>query len=50
LGADFVATGHYVRRDVDPQTGRYRLLKAAQGSELRPFPDASRMNYLHSGD
>ncbi len=29
LGADFVATGHYVRRDVDPQTGRYRLLKAA---------------------
>ena len=29
LGADFVATGHYVRRDLCPDTGRYRLRKAA---------------------
>lgn len=28
LGAEFMATGHYVRRDYDPGTGRYRLLKA----------------------
>ena len=25
LGADFVATGHYARVDLDPATGRYRL-------------------------
>jgi tRNA-specific 2-thiouridylase len=28
LGAEYVATGHYVQRDQDPQTGRYRLRKA----------------------
>ena len=27
LGIDTVATGHYARRDVDPSTGRQRLLK-----------------------
>jgi tRNA-specific 2-thiouridylase len=27
LGLDHVATGHYARRDVDPGTGRLRLLK-----------------------
>jgi len=27
LGIDTVATGHYARKDVDPATGRYRLLK-----------------------
>ena len=29
LGAEYVATGHYVRRDIDPKTGRYRLRKAS---------------------
>jgi tRNA-specific 2-thiouridylase len=27
LGIGTVATGHYARKDVDPETGRYRLLK-----------------------
>jgi tRNA-uridine 2-sulfurtransferase len=27
LGIDTVATGHYARKDVDPDTGRHRLLK-----------------------
>ena len=29
LGADFVATGHYARVDLDPATGRYRLKRGA---------------------
>jgi tRNA-uridine 2-sulfurtransferase len=29
LGIEHVATGHYARKDVDPGTGRYRLLKGA---------------------
>jgi tRNA-specific 2-thiouridylase len=29
LGAELIATGHYVRRDFEPTTGRYRLRKAA---------------------
>jgi tRNA-specific 2-thiouridylase len=28
LGADAVATGHYARKDIDPETGRWRLLRA----------------------
>jgi tRNA-specific 2-thiouridylase len=28
FGADFVATGHYARKDIDPATGRYRLRRA----------------------
>jgi tRNA-specific 2-thiouridylase len=28
LGADQVATGHYAQKDVDPDTGRYRLRRA----------------------
>ena len=31
LGADYVATGHYVRREQDARTGRY-VLRRAQGS------------------
>src|SRR5918993_690655 len=33
LGAEYVATGHYVRRDHDPDTGRYRLRKARDASK-----------------
>jgi tRNA-specific 2-thiouridylase len=29
LGIAHVATGHYARRDIDPETGRHRLLKGA---------------------
>jgi tRNA-specific 2-thiouridylase len=29
MGADFVATGHYARVDLDPATGRYRLKRGA---------------------
>lgn len=28
LGADYLATGHYARTDVDPHTGRRRILRA----------------------
>jgi tRNA-specific 2-thiouridylase len=28
FGADRVATGHYARKDIDPATGRHRLLRA----------------------
>ncbi len=37
LGAEFVATGHYVRRDQDPLTGRYRLRKAADPSKDQSY-------------
>ena len=33
LGADFVATGHYARVDLDPATGRYRLKRGADPGE-----------------
>ena len=29
LGIDHVATGHYARKDQDPETGRFRLLRGA---------------------
>lgn len=37
LGAEFVATGHYVRRDLDPLTGRYRLRKALDPSKDQSY-------------
>lgn len=37
LGADYVATGHYVRRDVDPATGRFRLRKAQDPSKDQSY-------------
>src|SRR3954447_9381855 len=37
LGAEFVATGHYVRKDRDPVTGRYRLRKAADPSKDQSY-------------
>src|SRR6266542_3087981 len=37
LGADYVATGHYVRRDQDPGSGRYRLRKAADPSKDQSY-------------
>ena len=37
LGAEFVATGHYARRDVDPVTGRYRLRTAADRSKDQSY-------------
>ncbi len=30
LGIEHVATGHYARKDVDPATGRHRLLQGAR--------------------
>ena len=30
LGYDYIATGHYARVDVDPDTGRYRLLRGRE--------------------
>ncbi len=40
LGFDFVATGHYARRDFDPSTGRYLLKKG-----LDPRKDQSYVLY-----
>jgi tRNA-uridine 2-sulfurtransferase len=37
LGADYVATGHYVRRDQDPLTGRFRLRKALDPSKDQSY-------------
>ncbi|MBI3970481.1 MAG: tRNA 2-thiouridine(34) synthase MnmA [Chloroflexi bacterium] len=37
LGAEFVATGHYVRRDQDPITGRYRLRKAVDHTKDQSY-------------
>ncbi|HXI18139.1 MAG TPA: tRNA 2-thiouridine(34) synthase MnmA [Chloroflexota bacterium] len=37
LGADYVATGHYVRRDQDPATGRFRLRKALDPSKDQSY-------------
>ena len=37
LGAEYVATGHYVRRDLDPVTGRYRLRKAIDHSKDQSY-------------
>ncbi|HEU5318491.1 MAG TPA: tRNA 2-thiouridine(34) synthase MnmA [Chloroflexota bacterium] len=37
LGAEFVATGHYVRRDQDPSTGRWRLRKAIDPSKDQSY-------------
>ena len=37
LGADRVATGHYARTDRDPETGRWRLLRAADASKDQSY-------------
>jgi len=37
LGADAVATGHYVRLDRSPDTGRYRLRRAAHGAKDQSY-------------
>ena len=37
LGADFIATGHYVQRDQDPETGRWRLRKALDPSKDQSY-------------
>src|SRR6185436_418501 len=37
LGIDTVATGHYARKDVDPVTGRYRLLKGRDGRKDQSY-------------
>jgi tRNA-specific 2-thiouridylase len=37
LGAEYVATGHYVRRDRDPVTGRYRLRKGVDASKDQSY-------------
>ncbi|HEX2185772.1 MAG TPA: tRNA 2-thiouridine(34) synthase MnmA [Chloroflexota bacterium] len=37
LGAEYVATGHYVRRDRDPVTGRYRLRKAVDQAKDQSY-------------
>jgi tRNA-specific 2-thiouridylase len=37
LEAEYVATGHYVRRDQDPVTGRYRLRKAVDTSKDQSY-------------
>jgi tRNA-uridine 2-sulfurtransferase len=37
LGAEYVATGHYVRRDQDPATGRWRLRKAVDPSKDQSY-------------
>jgi tRNA-specific 2-thiouridylase len=37
LGADYVATGHYVRRDFDPLTGRYRLRVASDPAKDQSY-------------
>jgi tRNA-uridine 2-sulfurtransferase len=37
LGADFVATGHYARVDLDPATGRYRLKRGADPAKDQSY-------------
>jgi tRNA-uridine 2-sulfurtransferase len=37
MGADFVATGHYARVDLDPATGRYRLLRGADAAKDQSY-------------
>jgi tRNA-specific 2-thiouridylase len=37
LGADFVATGHYARVDLDPVTGRYRLKRGADPAKDQSY-------------
>jgi tRNA-specific 2-thiouridylase len=37
LGADFVATGHYARVDLDPATGRYRLKRGADSAKDQSY-------------
>jgi len=37
LGAEYVATGHYVRRDRDPVSGRYRLRKARDAAKDQSY-------------
>ena len=37
LGIGTVATGHYARKDVDPATGRYRLLKGRDGRKDQSY-------------
>jgi tRNA-specific 2-thiouridylase len=37
LGIGTVATGHYARKDADPATGRYRLLKGRDGRKDQSY-------------
>jgi tRNA-uridine 2-sulfurtransferase len=37
LGIAHVATGHYARRDIDPETGRHRLLKGADRAKDQSY-------------
>jgi tRNA-specific 2-thiouridylase len=37
MGADFVATGHYARVDLDPASGRYRLLRGADAAKDQSY-------------
>lgn len=37
LGAEFVATGHYARVDLDPVTGRYRLKRGADAAKDQSY-------------
>lgn len=37
LGAEFVATGHYARVDLDPATGRYRLKRGADPAKDQSY-------------
>ena len=37
LGAEYIATGHYVQRDEDPATGRWRLRKAIDPSKDQSY-------------
>src|SRR5215210_2956514 len=37
MGADFVATGHYARVDLDPDTGKYRLKRGADPAKDQSY-------------
>ncbi len=37
LGADYLATGHYCRNDLNPATGKYELRKAVDGSKDQSY-------------
>jgi tRNA-uridine 2-sulfurtransferase len=37
LGADFVATGHYARVDLDPESGRYRLKRGTDPAKDQSY-------------
>jgi tRNA-specific 2-thiouridylase len=37
LGAEFVATGHYARVDLDPASGRYRLMRGADPAKDQSY-------------